>query len=330
LAVLKSISWIYSQTGMPRTAKIIWRPHVNERVKSYIIERKTLEDEEWEELAYVDGRLSAEYIDKELKDNYIYKYRIKVETYDDIISSSSKVVKVITKALPKTINNIKTTKNLPKKIKITWNKSRNKDFKFYYLYRSKSSNGSYELIATLYNPLFVDEIKNDGESYFYRVSSIDKDGLESEHERTSVQGMTLSKPQAPAIVKAHLVDGNIELIWNKVDKRTKGYIIVKKTKTGWFNESREDIKGIKKKRFTDSNIMDDTLYTYTVYAIDKHSIISEPSIAVKFKTQESKGIIKAPVKKLLKEKKDVKKEKIKIEKNFDSIQPMSDLNVNEF
>jgi len=113
LPVLTSVSWIHSVQGLPRSAKIIWRPHTNKKVKSYIIERKTLKESKWIELATVQGRLSAEYIDKNLKDNYVYKYRVRVLTYDNILSTPSEIVKVITKALPKPVTNTTATKNLP-------------------------------------------------------------------------------------------------------------------------------------------------------------------------------------------------------------------------
>ena len=89
LPVLESVSWIHSITDMPRSAKIIWRPHTNQKVKSYIVERKTLEDDSWERLAVIEGRLNAEYIDLNLNDNFVYNYRVRVETFDDILSSPS-------------------------------------------------------------------------------------------------------------------------------------------------------------------------------------------------------------------------------------------------
>ena len=116
LPVLASVSWIHSIAGMPRSAKIIWRPHFNNRVSSYIIERKTLESQKWKKLDTIKGRLNAEYIDEDLDDNHVYIYRVKVVTHDGIVSTPSQAVKVVTKALPEPIVNIKTTNNLPKKI----------------------------------------------------------------------------------------------------------------------------------------------------------------------------------------------------------------------
>jgi fibronectin type 3 domain-containing protein len=294
LPVLQSVSWIHAIEGLPRIAKIIWRPHSSERVDSYIIERKTFADKEWHKIDELSGRLNAEYIDTGLKDNHVYMYRIRVKTYDNIISTPSQIVKSVTKPLPISVTNIEATKNLPKEIQITWNAATQKDFARYYLYRADAVDGPYELIAKLYNNHFTDKIDEDGRAYFYRVSVIDKDGLESENENNTVMGMTLTKPNAPAIVEAKLVGSHIELRWDKSDPRTTSYIVVKKSKKGWFDEVKKEYKGIKKTLFIDADIKPDTLYTYTVYSVDENAIVSEPSMEVQIKTPESKEILKAP------------------------------------
>jgi fibronectin type 3 domain-containing protein len=294
LPVLQSVSWIHSIGGLPRIAKIIWRPHVSERVASYIIERKTFEDKAWDQIDELSGRLNAEYIDSGLEDNHVYMYRIRVKTYDGIISTPSQIVKSVTKPLPQSVLSIEATKNLPKIIRLKWTPSTQKDFKNYYLYRAEDVDGSYELIAKLYNPKFTEKINEDGKVYFYRVSVVDKDGLESEHEKNTVMGMTLTKPKAPAVVEAKLLGSKIELKWAKSDPRTTSYIVVKKSKKGWFDEVVKEFKGLKQTSFVDSDIKADTLYTYIIYSVDKNAIVSEPSIEVQIKTPESKEVIEAP------------------------------------
>ena len=293
--VLDSVSWIHSITGMPQTAKIIWRPHGNEKVKSYIIERKTLEAEKWEELANIDGRLNAEYIDVNLQDNYVYKYRIRVRTFDDIISTASKIVKVVTKALPHSITNIKTTTTLPRKIDITWDASTQKDFALYYLYRSSKVDGHYDLIATLHNNSYEDIIEEDGKSYFYRVSAVDKDGLESEHEKDSMPGMTLSKPSAPTITQTKLLGSNIEVTWKQTDPRTKSYILRRGYQKGWFDKKIDNIEGIVSNKFIDKNVLAGSTYTYVVLSVDEFNIVSDDSIEAKIVTPESKIIEEAKI-----------------------------------
>jgi len=326
LPVLESVSWIHSITDMPRSAKIIWRPHQNQKVKSYIIERKTLEDEKWSELTSIDGRLNAEYIDLNLNDNFVYNYRIRVHTYDDIISSPSKIVKVITKALPKGINKITTTKNLPKNIKINWEKSTAKDFGLYYVYRSESVDGSYELVATLHNNKFEDKIEEDGKSYFYRVSVVDKDGLESKHKKLSIQGMTLPKPETPDVVKVNEVGKNIELSWSSSDKRIKTFTVIKTHKKSWVDQVTEEFEGVKGNRFVDREVLADSEYTYVIYGIDKHGIKSEPSIEMKIKTKESDKIIPAKKEAIQEEIVDAPVQEVE---SKETISPVQDLDLNE-
>ena len=286
LPVLESVSWIHATGDMPRSAKILWRPHTNQKVKSYVVQRRTLEEDVWVDVAKIDGRLNAEYIDSGLKDKFVYKYRICVLTYDNILSMPSEIVKVVTKELPKEVTNIVTTRDLPRKIKISWDKSTNKDFARYNLYRSEKADGSYELLAKLISNVFVDEINEDAKQYFYRVSIVDLDDLESNSDEQSVQGLTLAKPKAPAVLEAKLVQNTIQLFWSQVDSRTTSYALDKSFKTGWFKEVSEEIDGIREKKFVDSNIEPNTLYSYKIYAIDANAIRSEPSITIELKTPE--------------------------------------------
>ncbi|MFT7004488.1 MAG: fibronectin type 3 domain-containing protein [Sulfurimonas sp.] len=284
LPVLQSVVWIRSMQNMPRTAKIIWRPHSNQKVKSYIIERRTLEENEWKEIARINGRLNAEFIDIDLKDDFVYKYRVRVLTYDDILSIPSQIVQVVTKALPISIKHIVATNELPRKIEINWEKSTTEDFARYYLYRAESSNGTYELIAKLYNNNYTDIINEDGKEYFYRVSAVEKNGLESIHDKLSIQGLTLIKPKTPSLVDAKLVGNKIVLNWTNKDTRVKSFTVIKKTKNGWFDAKDEEFVSISGTKFVDPEIGPNITYFYKVFAVDEFFIKSEGSIEVEIKT----------------------------------------------
>ena len=329
LPVLQSVTWIHSIQGLPRMAKIIWRPHESERVEKYIIERKTYGDEEWQKIATLEGRLNAEYIDMDLKDDHVYLYRVLVETYDGIISTPSEIVKVVTKALPKGVTQIDATKNLPRKIDITWEKSDAKDFARYYLYRSDKIDGDYELIAKLYNNRFEDKIDKDGKAYFYRVSVVDKDGLESENAKHTVMGMTLSKPLAPAAVEAMHFNDKVILTWNKNDARAIYYKVVRKRKDGWFKESIKKYDHIDTNKFTDSDIKPDSTYTYTIYAVDVNGLVSKPSTEVKIITDGSKVTQSKTQNKTKSEPKVAPKVAPKSTQTQETISPVQDLDLNE-
>ena len=285
---LPSVSWIYARNGLPRMAKLLWRPHRNQAVKYYIVERKSIEDDEWEEIAKLKGRLQAEYIDEGLKDRYTYRYRIKVETFDGIVSTPSEIVKVVTKPLPPIVTGLQATTDLPKKIFLTWNKSNYKDFERYYLYRSERKDGGWELIAKLYNNHFTDEVGEDGVKYFYKVAQRDTDGLESKKDEYVVMGSTLPKPQAPTLAEAKFDGSAIHLKWFKVDPRSKSYIVERHAKTGWFDEKVTKFKTTKTS-YTDRALAPDTKYTYIVYAVDANGIVSEPSDEVEVKVKELKA-----------------------------------------
>lgn len=285
LPVLDSVSWIFSIENMPRSAKVIWRPHTNQKVKSYIIERKTLEEDNWVKIDTVDGRLNSEYIDTNLKDEYTYKYRIRVLTYDNITSFPSEMVKVVTKALPNSVKKITATSHMPKRIKVEWKASTAKDFSRYYVYRSLKVEDGYELVAKLHNNVFIDNIDVDGKEYFYRVSVVDTDNLESKYKNKSIMGVTLTKPSAPALIEAKLINNTVEILWSKTDPRTISYVVEKRYKRSWVEEITEEFEGVMGEKFIDINIEPDTKYFYKVYSLDQFAIKSEPSIEISLKSK---------------------------------------------
>jgi len=120
LPKMEGVSFIQAISNLPRQIKIIWRPHSNERVKSYVIQRSSPETMEWSRIGKVDGRLEAEYIDIDLDDNVIYNYRVIARTFDKITTVPSEIVKAQTKPLPQGILGLKATKEEPRKIVLNW------------------------------------------------------------------------------------------------------------------------------------------------------------------------------------------------------------------
>lgn len=287
--IFDSVSWIYAKGDMPRSAKIIWRPHKSKAVNAYIIQRKSLEDEAFKNIDKVYGRLNVEYIDTDLKDKHTYSYRIRAVTFENIISKESDVVIVNTKALPLEVTNITATTNLAKKITVKWDKTKSPDFSHYNVYRSKDADSGYKLRAQLHLNSYTDKIEEDGAKYFYRVSVIDMDKLESNHQVNSALGMTLVRPASPSLIEASLIENKIVLKWTNTDERTKSYKIIKKYKVGLFDFKEDHIGGIIDTNFVDADILPNTTYSYQVLAIDKNAISSKPSIVVKLETKEIKS-----------------------------------------
>ena len=286
LPQLESVIWIHSTQGMPRSAKIIWRPHANEKVKAYIIQRRTLQETKWSDIATVNGRLNAEYIDEKLQDNFTYKYRIRVLTYDNIISKPSQEVSVITKELPTEVMQVVASTDMAKKIEVHWKSTQVSDFLTYRVYRSTSINGSYEMVAETKNSSYSDAIQEDGKEFFYRVSVVDRDRLESINSNVTALGRTLVKPSTPSLAEAIFANGQVKLSWVSSDSRAKSYIVQKKFSKSFLESSIEDFQNIKGNQFFDSNVEYDRIYFYKIYAVDANGIKSEPSMEVKLKIED--------------------------------------------
>lgn len=329
LPAMESVTWIHSIGNMPRSAKVIWRPHHNEKVKAYIVQRRTLEEDNWKDITTISGRLNAEYIDKDLKDNFTYKYRIKALTYDNITSNPSQEVSVVTKELPKELTHISASSNLPKRIEIKWERSDTKDFLAYKLYKSSTINGTYKLVIETKENLYVDMIEEDAKEFFYRVGVLDKDRLESVSKNYSVLGKTLVKPNTPSLVEVKLINGKVKMSWINSDDRVKSYSVQKRYKKSLLEQATEDFDGIKNNEFVDSEIEGGKVYYYRVFSVDANGIKSEPSIEAELKIDNKSVETKASENTLNTIEKSFKQNsptKSMGEPNKDVIVPMQDFN----
>jgi len=75
------------------TIKLIWRPHPNEKVSWYKIE-KSVNRGEWKWVGTVKERMMAEYIDTSIVPGNLYAYRIIAIGFDKSFSRLSKIVSI--------------------------------------------------------------------------------------------------------------------------------------------------------------------------------------------------------------------------------------------
>jgi len=274
----ESVSLIESISDLPRQIKVLWRPHSSARVAKYIIERTSPTQAKWQKIATIDNRLNAEYIDLGLDDNEIFMYRIKAVTFDGIVSKFSQVTSATTKPLPGQIKELEVTTDLPKKIQLSWGKSETKDVVAYNIYRSSSANGSYTKISTapVAHNRFDDIISDDGQIYFYKITTVDRDQLESrKKELVPVMGSTLSKPKMPQITLAMIEGNKMILNWIATDDRTVSYNIYKISKENWATSNEIQIPNVTGLRFEDPDVVRGVEYGYKLQAVDKHGLLSE-------------------------------------------------------
>jgi hypothetical protein len=280
LPMIAPVSFFQSVGNMPRSAKLLWRPHPNARISGYIIDRLNVNDQKWSELKIIEGRLNAEYIDRDLKDGQVYYYRIRAVTFDKLITQPSETAKVSTKPLPKEVQGITATTNLPKAIMLKWEPTVVEEFSHYNVYRSASSNGNYVYRVKLTDTTFTDTTKEDEEPFFYKITAVDKDGLESPTGSIVTRGASLAKPRAPIVFDGKISAAGANLQWAKNDERIVSYTVIKTTKKSWIERESIEINGIKETTFQDTSIKPNVGYIYQVVGVDKDGVRSTPTAGI--------------------------------------------------
>ncbi|MEA3288813.1 MAG: hypothetical protein U9Q04_01420 [Campylobacterota bacterium] len=278
---LESVSFIVAISNLPRQIKIIWRPHQDSRVEKYYLERSDALSSKWKKIATIKDRYNVEFIDEKLGDNETYFYRLKAVSFDDIVSEPSKIVEANTKPLPKHIGALSATTDLPRKITLSWTQSPTKDVVLYNIYRSSSANGRYSKISKtpIPNNRFDDLVNEDGKIYFYKITTVDKDTLESEKKYLSpAMGSTLAKPAMPILTLAQIQGNKIILNWRAGDDRVVSYNIYKVTQDSWASSDEKLIPNVNGLRFEDNDVVRGVKYKYSIQAIDQHGLLSERTI----------------------------------------------------
>jgi len=83
-----AVSFVKAYKVAPSVVKLLWKPHANPSVNTYIVER-SVNDGEWNFVSLVQGQLMAEYIDTFVRSGHAYSYRIIAQSYDKIRSLPS-------------------------------------------------------------------------------------------------------------------------------------------------------------------------------------------------------------------------------------------------
>lgn len=276
------IPFVEAISNYPRMAKIIWRPYPNPKVEGYIVERNDLGSTDWKQVGKVKGRLNVEYIDDDLDDDKVYKYRVIAYTFNGLKSPPSKAVESVTKALPGVVQNIEATKDLPKQISLKWmpqkvdeNKKKD-DFSHYVIYRSSKPDGSYDQIGKTKETHYLDPTSKDGEQLYYKITAVDVDGLESPKQTYPTMGMSLPIPAMPIITSATIEGKKAVIRWKASDDRAVSYI-VKRQSGSWYKKEGITFDDIKGAELIDNSIVPGIRYNYSVMSVDKNGLISEPT-----------------------------------------------------
>lgn len=272
------VSFAQAISDMPNRIKIIWKPHPDNRVEYYRVEKYNTLINQWVYQKTINQRLSAEYVDTGLDNNTTYKYRVKAFTFDNVESAPTPPIVAKTKAIPQGPTNVRISNNIPKKIFLTWEASPTPDVVKYEIQKSTISSFGYIKAGTATNTLeYTDNVDEDGKTYYYKVIAIDKDGLESSSNVEAVKGVSLSKPAKPTLTSAQLQGNSVVLTWKANDNKTTSYTVHKKVKENFFEYKLIKYSNISDTRFEDTEIVSGAEYKYSVVANDDFGLSSDNS-----------------------------------------------------
>ena len=269
------LAFVQAITNLPERIKLIWRPHTDLRVNAYIIEKKKVEDKKFAKIGEVKNRLSAEFID-EVKANENFLYRVSALTFDGVQSEPSEVLNSTSKALPPEITHLSASNDLNGKIMLSWDSPVYEDFSYFKIYATSSSFLPFTLLAKTDKNSYEDIVQGAGESKQYKITMVDKDGLESPMPKKGVEGKTLGLPASPSIILAQITSEGIVLEWADNDNRAVEYEVKR-----YGGEQNAVFKGIKEKRLRDIKALAGVEYSYEVIGIDELGQRSAPSSKVK-------------------------------------------------
>lgn len=269
------LAFVQAIINLPGRIKLIWRPHTDLRVNAYIIEKKKVEDKKFAKIGEVKNRLSAEFID-EVKANENFLYRVSALTFDGVQSEPSEVLNSTSKALPPEITHLSASNDLNGKIMLSWDAPVYEDFSYFKIYATSSSFLPFTLLAKTDKNSYEDIVQGAGESKQYKITMVDKDGLESPMPKKGVKGKTLGLPASPSIILAQITNEGIVLEWVDNDNRAVEYEVKR-----YGGGQNAIFKGIKEKRLRDIKALAGVEYSYEVIGIDELGQRSAPSSKVK-------------------------------------------------
>lgn len=157
---------------------LFWKPNPENDIINYHIIRSSGEDEQFSEVACVEGKTSYE--DKGLKDGREYSYKIKAEDKDSLLSDFSETVMLRTKPKPRAPVGLNAVLKEGKMI-LTWSANTEPDIVSYHVFE-KGFLGLTK-IGTVKEPRFTKVGPKPGKSEDYIVTAVDRDGLESDRSK---------------------------------------------------------------------------------------------------------------------------------------------------
>ncbi|WP_035587664.1 fibronectin type III domain-containing protein [Hippea jasoniae] len=272
---------IHATGGLARMVVLRWQPPADDTVVAYNIYRSLKKDGPFKKVGRVNGYVNTMFIDKNLKDGTTYYYSVVSVNYKGVEGDIEAVVSATTKFKPAPPSNLSATPTGAGQLTIYWWPSMTPDVVKYRIYRSPD-NSSFGLVGEVPSSKlsYVDKGLDAGKIYYYYITSVDKDGLESKPSKVYAF-KTKPLPEPPTGISVKQVGSKVVLSWSKGSPDTVKYEVFRRH----FLILTQKIAITENTYYTDDDVSKNTTYYYYVKAVDKFGQESKPSPEVKIRVQ---------------------------------------------
>ena len=160
---------------------------------------------------------------------------------------------------------------------MTWDYAPAEDVSSFKVYRTTSKFLPYTYLAKTTSNTYEDLINTNAATRYYRVTAVDKDGLESLKQEEPIVGSTLGAPKTPSITASY--DGSgVNVSWSAVE-RASSYTLYR------GGASEKVFSNISETSIRDDSVQPGASYTYSVVAVDEYGIASDKSSKAEVSTK---------------------------------------------
>ncbi len=273
---------ITAKSGLPRMVVIKWKPVMDKSVVAYDIYRSLSEKGPFKKIGKVNGHVNTFFVDKGLKDETTYYYSVVSVNYKGVDGRILAYAKATTKKRPLPPTKLSGKIAGAGKLQIAWWPSPTSDVVKYKIYRGISPDYLNSIGSVNSSKLtFIDKDLQPGFTYYYKVNSVDKDGIESDSTQI-VPIKTKPLPLPPkGISVRQLNDGSVLLDWDKGSDDTVGYEVFRR----YYIIIAKKIADTSDTKYVDKNVSKNTTYYYWVKSVDQYGQESKSSPVAIIKTQ---------------------------------------------
>lgn len=219
---------LVASSGELRAIPLKWEPVLVGQVGGYVIERSAVQAGPFERIATIVGRLNTQYIDRNtlvplmssedaalgeappitpvnLEDGMSWSYRIRAYSASGALATAGSAVVTATTAPPLSApDELRAYSQQPRKVAVSWRAAEDRLVQGYWIYRSPSAAGPYQLIAQLegrHETNYVDSGLGDLRVFYYRVAAANQAGGLGD-PTDPVQAVTKPEPLPPYLLRA--------------------------------------------------------------------------------------------------------------------------------